>query len=90
MRLASSKPYIHAPNAAATRYCRPDAGLDEQRLASSPVGEDILNDMRARLWIEGEGKWSDEEMRKKAAYGACMYGSEFASRVGVRGVGLGG
>ena len=47
-----------------------------------PVSEDILDDMRARLWIEGKNKWSDEEMKRKAAYIACMYGFEFASRVG--------
>lgn len=45
-----------------------------------PVCEDILKDMRVRLWIEND--WSDGAKRHKAAYVACMYGFEFAGRVG--------
>ena len=45
-----------------------------------PVCEDILNDMRRRLWIESD--WSDEGKKNKAAYIGTMYGFEFAGRVG--------
>ena len=45
-----------------------------------PVCEDILNDMRRRLWAEDD--WTDEAKRNKAAYVGSMYGFEFAGRVG--------
>ena len=45
-----------------------------------PVCEDMLNDMRRRLWVESD--WSDEGKKNKAAYIGSMYGFEFAGRVG--------
>ncbi len=45
-----------------------------------PVCESILQDMRERLWIEGD--WSDHAKKSKAIYIASMYAFEFASRVG--------
>jgi hypothetical protein len=45
-----------------------------------PVCEGILDDMKTLLWVEGD--WSDAAKRNTATYVACMYGFEFAGRVG--------
>lgn len=45
-----------------------------------PICEEILTDMRTRLWVAGD--WSDEAKRSKATYVGCMYGFEFTGRVG--------
>jgi hypothetical protein len=55
-----------------------DSGPSES--VKLPICEEILADMRTRLWVEGD--WSDAAKRDKATYIACMYGFEFAGRVG--------